>query len=174
MTMTKTCVRSLDGQRWLHRLLSWAWHLQEISNGRKVKEEPGKVSQRPRSVGWKERDWWNLSEGCPSLQGLHRFWATSWAHIGQGDKVPGSKEGRVEVELNQLKNSRSEAKLLPLSVTCLLEFFPESRLLASMKQEFILISWACVETACLTQNYRNHINRQNQDRGKHCKDFEVI
>ena len=88
--------------------------------------------------------------------------------------MPGSKEGRVEVEPNQLKNSRSEAKLLPLCVTCLLEFFPESRLLASVKQEFFLISWACVETASLTQNYRNHINRQNQDRGKHCKDFEVI
>lgn len=69
--------------------------------------------------------------------------------------MPGSKEGRVEVELNQLRDSRSEAKLLPLCVTCLLEFFPESRLLASVKHEFILISWACVETACVAQNYRN-------------------
>lgn len=69
--------------------------------------------------------------------------------------MPSSKEGSVEVEPNQLRNSRSEAKLLPLCVTYLLQFFPESRLLASMKHKFILISWACVETACVAQNYRN-------------------
>lgn len=82
-----------------------------------------------------------------------------------GDKVPGSKEGRVNMVLSWLSFGESKEKLSPLCVIRLLEFYPESRLLASVKHEFFLICHKHVwKLHGGIQGYRSHVMDKTKTR----------
>lgn len=88
-----------------------------------------------------------------------------------GDKVPGSKEGRVEAVLSRQVKGEVAASVCHLPARVLPR---EQTSGLSEARVYSDLSWACVETAWQHRGLQKPCYRQNQDREKHCKTSEVI